>query len=158
MVIFSGGPALLRPVSTCLQAPAPWGIGSLSGVSLCGLTRVLSSPQTQQLPTALFTLAQRLQVRSGGRPEVMVLAGRGSHVGARERVSSIPHGGSTEVPVPSLVVSQASSLSSWKPATFLVTRPLPCKACGSTRRPSQASVCSLNPSAFISASGLKGFG
>ena len=53
------------------------------------------------------------------------LARLGSHLGAQERVSSIPHGGSTKVPVPSLVVSQASSLSSWKPATFLVTRPFP---------------------------------
>jgi len=56
---------------------------------------------------------------------VRVLARLGSHLGARERVSSIPHGGSTEVPIASLVVSQASSLSSWKPATFLVTRPAP---------------------------------
>ena len=59
------------------------------------------------------------------RPEVRMLARLGSHLGAWERVSLIPHGGSTEVPVPSLVASQASSLSSWKPATFLVTRPLP---------------------------------
>lgn len=61
------------------------------------------------------------------RPEVMVLARWGSHLGARERVSSIPHGGSTEVPVPSLVVSQASSLSSWKPAPFWSPGPSPAK-------------------------------
>ena len=92
------------------------------------------------------------------RPEERVLARLGSHLGAWERVSLIPHGGSTEVPVPSLVASQASSLSSWKPATFLVTRPLPLQSLWQYEEAFSGFSVLSESSAFISASGLKGFG
>lgn len=126
---------MLGPVGTCLQAPAPRGIGHLSGVSRCGLARAQlatsSAAANSTIPALRAPAGQKRGQGSLGsplpphRPEVRMLARLGSHLGAWERVSSVPHGGSTEVPVPSLVASQASSLSSWKPATFLVTRPLP---------------------------------